>query len=61
MARRIIDISVPLQSDIASDPPGTEPKIAYFDHKQSAPQVCTFFPGLTPDACRSAGRRGLGG
>src|SRR5687767_12423955 len=48
MARRIIDISVPLQSDIASDPPGTEPKIAYFDHKQSAPQVCTFFPGLTP-------------
>ena len=48
MARRIIDISVPLQSDIASDPPGTEPKIAYFDHKQSAAQVCTFFPGLTP-------------
>ena len=27
MVRRIIDISVPLQSDIASDPPGTEPKI----------------------------------
>jgi kynurenine formamidase len=48
MARRIIDISVPLQSDIASDPPGTEPKIVYFDHKQSAPQVCAFFPGLSP-------------
>ena len=48
MTRRIIDISVPLQSDIASDPPGTEPKIVYFDHKQSAPQVCAFFPGLTP-------------
>ena len=48
VARRIIDISVPLQSDIASDPPGTEPKITYFDHKQSAPQVCTFFPGSTP-------------
>ena len=48
MARRIIDISVPLQSDIASDPPGQEPKITYIDHKQSAPMVCAFFPGLTP-------------
>lgn len=48
MARRIIDISVPLQSDIASDPPGHEPKITYVDHKQSAPAVCAFFPGLTP-------------
>jgi len=48
LARRIIDISVPLQSDIASDPPGQEPKITYIDHKQSAPMVCAFFPGLTP-------------
>ena len=48
MARRIIDISVPLQSDIASDPPGHEPRITYTGHKQGAPQVCTFFPGLTP-------------
>jgi kynurenine formamidase len=48
MPRRIIDISVPLQSDIASDPPSHEPKIAYVDHKQSAPAVCAFFPGLTP-------------
>ena len=48
MVRRIIDISVPLQSDIASDPPGTEPKIAYIDHTQSAMQVCSFFPGLSP-------------
>ena len=58
MARRIIDISVPLQSDIASDPPGHEPKITYVNHRQSAPAVCAFFPGLTPG--RSAGRRGLG-
>ena len=47
MGRRIIDISVPLQSDIASDPPGHEPKITYVDHRQSAPAVCAFFPGLT--------------
>jgi len=49
MATRIIDISVALQADIASDPPGNEPKITYIDHKQSAPMVCAFFPGLTPD------------
>jgi kynurenine formamidase len=47
--RRIIDISVPLQSDIASDPPGVEPRITYIDHKQSAPAVCAVFPGLAPD------------
>ena len=48
LARRIIDISVPLQSDIASDPPGLEPRITYIDHKESAPAVCAFFPGLAP-------------
>ena len=48
MARRIIDISVPLQNDIASDPPGHEPKITYLGHKQSAPEVCKFFRGLAP-------------
>jgi hypothetical protein len=48
MAKRIIDISVALQSNIASDPPGNEPKITYMDHKQSVPEVCRFFPGLTP-------------
>jgi kynurenine formamidase len=48
MARRIIDLSVPLQIDIASDPPGHEPKLTYIDHHQSASQVCSYFPGLTP-------------
>jgi len=48
VASRIVDISVALQSDIASDPPGMEPRIAYIDHKESAPLVCAFFPGLQP-------------
>jgi kynurenine formamidase len=48
LARRIIDISVPLQGDIASDPPGLEPRLTYIDHKASAPAVCAFFPGLAP-------------
>ncbi len=49
MAQRIIDISVPLEAGIASDPPGLEPKIQYETHKDSAANVCKFFPGLTPD------------
>ncbi len=49
MARRIIDISVALQGEIASDPPGLEPKIKYYHHKQTAKEVCRFFPGLTPE------------
>jgi kynurenine formamidase len=48
MATRIIDISVALENDIASDPPGHEPRITYVGHQQSAPAVCRFFPGLTP-------------
>jgi len=49
MPRRIIDISVPLEADIASDPPMMLPEIDYIDHKQSAAQVTSFFPGLTED------------
>lgn len=48
MARRLIDISVAIEADIASDPPGLEPKIQYVGHKESAADVCRFFPGLTP-------------
>jgi kynurenine formamidase len=48
MATQIIDISVSLESGIASDPPGHEPRIAYFGHKDTAPEVCRFFPGLAP-------------
>jgi kynurenine formamidase len=50
MARRIVDLSVPLMNDIASDPPGQEPKVKYTAHKEGAALVCRHFPGLTPDA-----------
>lgn len=47
--RRIIDLSVPLQNGIASDPPGLTPQIDYMDHVQTAPQMAAMFPGLSPE------------
>ncbi|HNA52162.1 MAG TPA: cyclase family protein, partial [Mycobacterium sp.] len=43
--RRFVDISVTLQAGIASDPPGHLPEIDYYDHKQTAAEVVSFFPG----------------
>jgi kynurenine formamidase len=47
MPRRIVDLSVPLEMNIASDPPGMLPQIDYFDQKATAGQMTAFFPGLT--------------
>ena len=49
MARRLIDLSVALDAQVKADPPGMEPRIAYLDHRQTARQVCAFFPGLEPE------------
>ena len=49
MPRRIIDLSVALRADIASDPPSALPSITYVDHRQSVGQILPFFPGLTQD------------
>lgn len=48
MPRRFIDISVALEAGIASDPPAMLPRIDYHAHKDTADQIATFFPGLTP-------------
>ncbi|MCB1646572.1 MAG: cyclase family protein [Pseudomonadales bacterium] len=47
MARRFIDLSIYLENDVISDPPGSTPSITYVDHKQSVESLASFFPGLT--------------
>jgi kynurenine formamidase len=46
MAKRLIDISVPLQNDVPADPPGLHPTIRYTDHQQGLPEMLQFFEGL---------------
>ncbi len=58
MARRLIDISVPLQNDVPADPPGLHPAIQYSDHQQSLPRMLQFFDGLKAEDL--ARRSGLG-
>ena len=49
MKREIIDISIYLENDVISDPPGYRPQIDYITHKDSVPEIVGFFPGLEPD------------
>lgn len=45
----LIDISVPVQNGIPSDPPGMVPEIHYRDHHETAEELLGFFPGATAD------------
>ena len=49
MTRRYVDLSVPLEAGIVSDPDIMLPKIEYLTHKDTAEQVCSLFPGLSKD------------
>lgn len=49
MARRFIDLSVTIEHDLPSDPPGMLPQIQYMDHRTGAQTMKMFFPGLAPE------------
>ena len=44
---KLIDISIPLENTAFADPPGMAPAITYRNHKETAPDVVKFFPGMT--------------
>ena len=46
MARRFVDISMPLENGVVSDPKPFTPRITYIDHRMSVGQMTAFFPGL---------------
>ncbi len=46
MARRIIDLSIAIETGLPSDPEMMIPKVDYITHAQGAEQMEMFFPGL---------------
>ena len=51
---RFIDISMPLENDVQSDPDIARPRIEYLGHQETIPRIQSFFPQLKaedlPDA-----------
>ncbi|WP_347252513.1 cyclase family protein [Legionella sp.] len=48
MAKKFIDLSIYLENEVKSDPPGYQPEILYLTHQQTVGELMHFFPGLTP-------------
>jgi kynurenine formamidase len=46
MSRTLIDISMPIENDVISDPQPFGPKVTYLRHDQTFDQLAGFFPGL---------------
>lgn len=46
MTRKIIDLSIPIENDVKSDPPFFQPQVEYLNHQQTVGELMQFFPGL---------------
>ncbi len=46
MKKRLIDLSIAIESGLPSDPPGMIPSIQYISHAEGAKQMEAFFPGI---------------
>ena len=55
MSRQFIDLSIPLENDIMSDPQPFTP--THIDHKTSNNRFCAFFPGLAKEDLPDGGSR----
>jgi len=49
MGRKFVDLSVPIENDVKSDPPGLEPLLEYRTHKETAALVAKRYEGLKPE------------
>lgn len=45
--KKFVDLSVPIENEVKSDPMGYQPEITYITHQQSVNELTQFFPGLT--------------
>jgi kynurenine formamidase len=49
MPRRYVDLSIAIENDVPSDPPGMEVNIRYSNHAQTVRGMAGFFDGLRPE------------
>ena len=49
MPRRFVDLSIPLDQDVITDPPFMRPKITYQTHAETVAEAQHFFPGVTAE------------
>ena len=49
MTRRYVDLSIPIESGVESDPEPFRPQVFYQTHKESVESIASFFPGLKPE------------
>ena len=45
----IVDLSIFLENDVISDPPGMQPEITYYNHEDTPQQMAAIFEGLKPE------------